>query len=164
MNGAVGEWSRERLVHAPMLLHQREADERRRRHDHLKMVASAGTVDHIELGRVRKRALEQLAERLCAHASIVASASWSPGRTPAAAPSPSSITTFAPRRDAMRQGRNDGTTSSTTSSRSQNTASMVKRMKNMWIEPAGRNSIASPGASDERPSKPRRRDHGWIAR
>src|SRR3954447_20468105 len=128
MNGAIGEGRREGLVDAPMLLHQREAGQRRRRDDHLEVVAAARAVDHVELDRVRKRTLEQLTERLRAHASIVAGGlasneRWSPGRTPAAAPSANSITTFAPRRDAIRHGRSDGTTSSTTSSRSQKTAS-----------------------------------------
>ena len=36
------------------------------------MVATPGPVDHVELGRVRERRLEQVAERLRAHVSIVA--------------------------------------------------------------------------------------------
>ena len=63
----------ERLVDAPVLLDERQAVERRRGDDHLEVVAAAGAVDHVELGRVRERALEQLAQRLRAHASIVAS-------------------------------------------------------------------------------------------
>jgi len=71
MDGAVGKRRGERLVHTPVLLHQGEADEGRGRHDHLKVVAAASAVDHVELGRVRERALEQLTERLCAHGSMV---------------------------------------------------------------------------------------------
>jgi hypothetical protein len=37
-------------------------------------------------------------------------------------------------------------------------------MKNIWIEPAGRKSMPSPGASDERPSKPFMRVSGFVAR
>jgi hypothetical protein len=33
----------------------------------------------------------------------------------------------------------------------------------MWIELAGRNNIASPGASDARPRRPRMRDQGATA-
>ena len=71
MDGAVGKRRGERLVHTPVLLHQGEADEGRGRHDHLKVVAAASAVDHVELGRVRERALEELTERLCAHGSMV---------------------------------------------------------------------------------------------
>src|SRR4051812_42622241 len=117
MDGAVGERRRERLVHTPVLLHQGEPNERGRRHDDLEMVTAAGAIDHVKLGRIGKCALEQLTERLCAHGSMVASTSWSPGCTPAAAPSASSITIFAPRCEAIRHGRNDGTTFSTTRSR-----------------------------------------------
>ena len=59
-----------------------------------------------------------------------------------------------PCREAIRQGRRSRTTSSTTRSRSQKTASIENRMKNMWIEPAGRKSIPSPGSSDGAAEQP----------
>ena len=36
-------------------------------------------------------------------------------------------------------------------------------MNHMWIEPVRGKSIPSPGASDERPSSPRIRVHGFRA-
>src|SRR5581483_11056951 len=135
-----------RLVDAPVLFDKREAVQRRRRDDDLEVVADARPVDDLQLGRVGKRALEQLGEAVGAHASIVPSTRRSPALTSAAAPAASSITTFAPRFAANRQGRSSRTTPSTRRSRSQKIASIAKRMKSMWIELAGRNSIPSPGS------------------
>ena len=73
VDGAVAERRRQRLVDAPVLLDERQPGQRRRGHDHLEVVAAAGAVDHVELGRVRERAPRAAREAVGAHASIVAS-------------------------------------------------------------------------------------------
>src|ERR1700716_1563092 len=137
MDGAIGERCRQGLIDAAVLLDEREPRERRRSDNDLEMVAAAGPVDHVQLCRVRERALEQFTQRLDAHRSIVPSRRRSPAPTSAAAPAATSITTLAPRRAAIFHGRRSGTTSITVSSRSQKIASIENLMKNMWIEPAG---------------------------
>ena len=61
MDGAVGQRACERLVDTAVLLDERQADERRRGDGDLEMVSPARAVDHVELGRVGKRACQQLA-------------------------------------------------------------------------------------------------------
>jgi len=89
--------------------------------------------------------------------------SRSPGSIPSAAPAGSSITTFAPRAAAVRHGLRLRTTFTTRRSRLQNTASIGKRMKNMWIDPVCGKSIPSPASSDDRPSRPFSRASGVDA-
>src|SRR3954463_14278859 len=98
MDGPIGEWRRQGFVHAPVLLDERKARERLRRHDALEVVSAARAVDHAELRPVGERPLEQITKWLRAHSSIVASDNRSPGRTPEAAPTASSITCFRARR------------------------------------------------------------------
>ena len=155
VDGAVGQRRRQRLVDAPVLLDERQPVERRRGDDDLEVVAAAGPVDHVELGRVRKRALEQLVATVAC--SRVDRSEREPVARPDARPRRPRPARSRPSRHAAtatRQGRSPRTTSTTSSSRVQKTASIEKRMKNMWIDPPGRNSIPSSGSSDARPSRP----------
>jgi len=74
MDGAVAKRFRERLVDEAVLFEQRQARKTRRRHRHLEVVAAAGAILDAELGRIRKRALKQMLERLDCHAAMLASA------------------------------------------------------------------------------------------
>src|SRR5437016_5973796 len=62
MNGAIGEGVCERLVHEPVLVEEREAVEARARDGDLEVVAAAGAVGHVQLGRVWEGLLEELPE------------------------------------------------------------------------------------------------------
>ena len=74
MDGAVGERSGERLVHATMLVDEREPVEGVADDGHLEVVAAAGPVLDVDRCRARKRGLEQLANGRCVHAVIVVTA------------------------------------------------------------------------------------------
>jgi hypothetical protein len=63
----------------------------------------------------------------------------------------------------MCHGASSGTTRTTRPSRSRKTTSTAKRMKNVWIEAAGRSQIPSPGSRLSRPSSPRNRRSGASA-
>jgi hypothetical protein len=63
VNGAVGERLCERVVHEPVLVDEREAVEARARQRDLEMVATARTIEHRELVRIRERAFEQRLQR-----------------------------------------------------------------------------------------------------
>ena len=63
VDGAVGERRRQRLVDEPVLVDQREPGEPRARNGHLEVVAGAGAVLDVELGRVGKRVGQQRADR-----------------------------------------------------------------------------------------------------
>ena len=71
MNGAIAEGVCERLVHEPVLVEEREAVEARARDGDLEVVAAAGAVGHVQLGRVWECALEQPLERFGGHRVIV---------------------------------------------------------------------------------------------
>jgi hypothetical protein len=67
VNRAIRERGRERLVHEPVLLEQRQAVEPRGGHSHLEVVATAGSVLNRNLGRVRKRLPQDRLEPLACH-------------------------------------------------------------------------------------------------
>ena len=67
MDGAVGERSCEYLVHAPVLVDERDVVEVRRHEVDLEVVARAGAILDGELDRVRERVCEQRADRLGLH-------------------------------------------------------------------------------------------------
>ena len=64
MNGAVTERLREGVVDEAVLVDEVQALEARTGHDHLKVIAPAGPVDHFEVGRVRKRLTQEVFEPL----------------------------------------------------------------------------------------------------
>src|SRR5436305_1370473 len=71
-----------------------------------------------------------------------------------ASPAASSSTAKARRHQRVRHAFTCGDTSSTSLSRERKTASIGKRMKNVWIDGAGSISMPSPGGSSRRPSNP----------
>ena len=64
----------------------------------------------------------------------------------------------------VRHGRSSEATFTTRFARSRKTASIVNRMKAVWIDAAGRSSRPSPEGIPLRPSSPRRRANGVSAR
>ena len=71
MDGAVGERNGERLVHATMLVDEREPVECVADDGHLEMVAATRPVLDVDRFRSRECGLEQLADGRCVHAAIV---------------------------------------------------------------------------------------------
>jgi hypothetical protein len=74
VDGAVGERSGERLVHATVLVDEREPVEAVADDGHLEMVAANGPVLDVDRCRVRECGLEQLADGRCVHPAIVVTA------------------------------------------------------------------------------------------
>ena len=84
MNGAVAERGRERVVDEAVLVDEREALEAPVSEHDLEVVSASRPVDDVQLGRVRKRLLEQDLQSFSGgHRSIVATAPWDrlPGGT-----------------------------------------------------------------------------------
>jgi hypothetical protein len=71
MDGAVGERDGERLVHAAVLVEEREAVELRADDRHLEVVASAGAVLDVDRGCGRKRLHEERSNRVGIHSAML---------------------------------------------------------------------------------------------
>lgn len=74
MDGAVGERRGEGVVDEPVLVDEREPLEAGAGDRHLEVVTAPSAVEHGELGRIGKRLLQEVFERLGHHGCIVASA------------------------------------------------------------------------------------------
>ena len=71
MDGAVGEWYRERVVHAPVLVDEWHAVEVAADDRHLEVIAAARPVLDVDRGRGGKRVLEQPTYRRRVHAAML---------------------------------------------------------------------------------------------
>jgi hypothetical protein len=76
MNRAVAQWLCQGVVYEAVLVQQRQAVEAWTRHDHLKMVAAAGTVLDAELVRVGERTAQKRFEAIGSHEPIVLTATY----------------------------------------------------------------------------------------
>jgi hypothetical protein len=74
MDGAVGERGGERLVHATVLIDEREPVEGVADDSHLEMVAATGPVLDVDRRRAGESSLEQLTDGRRVHAAMVVTA------------------------------------------------------------------------------------------